>query len=159
MGTNGSVVGDASKSDELPLVDEHSVGIAASGDLVWIALERYVSTSLRGVEGSLVAKLLQTRPATGFEVSESQPGEILTLVGSHRFSHYKLSFALKDTGDGLTEVSATTYALFPGVGGGVYRFLVIGTRAHVIATNHVLRSIRRRALEAKRQRTPDGTAG
>ncbi len=155
----GNVADDATTNDSLPFVDEHSVGIAASRDLVWMALQRYVSTSLRVVEGGIAAKLLRTRPATGFEVSESQPGEHLTLVGSHRFSHYKLSFALTDTGDGLTELSATTYAAFPGAGGRIYRAFVIGTRAHVIATTHVLRSIRRRALEAKRQRTPDGTSG
>jgi hypothetical protein len=119
-----------------------------------MALQGYVSTSLRVVEGGLVAKLLRTRPATGFEVSESQPGEHLTLVGSHRFSQYRLSFALKDTGDGPTEVSATAYAAFPGAGGRIYRALVIGTRAHVIATTHVLRSIRRRALELNATENP-----
>jgi hypothetical protein len=38
---------------------------------------------------------------------------------------------------------AKTYAEFPGLRGRIYRALVIGTGAHVLATNHMLRAIQR----------------
>ena len=36
-----------------------------------------------------------------------------------------------------------TYAAFPGVRGRVYRALVIGSQGHAVATNGMLRSVRR----------------
>jgi len=57
-----------------------------------------------------------------------------------------LAFEVSDASDGATQLSAQTYAEFPGVRGRAYRALVIGTRAHVVATHHILRSIRRLAL-------------
>jgi len=129
--------------DELPYVDEHAIRIAASRELVWSALQRYAATSLRIPEGNPIARLLGTEPRAGFEVLESAPTHSLTLVGRHRFSRYMLTFALTDGAEGATELRAQTYALFPGVRGQVYRALVIGTRAHLVATNHILRSVRR----------------
>lgn len=137
--------------DELPYVDEHAVRIAASRELVWTALQRYVATSLRIAPGSPLVRILATEPSAGFEVSESVPVERLTLVGRHRFSQYMLAFELTDltdgATDGATQLRAQTYAAFPGLRGRVYRALVIGTRAHLVSTNHVLRSIRRMSIE------------
>lgn len=69
-----------------------------------------------------------------------------SLAGRHRFARYALVFDLADVADGETLLSARTYADFRGPHGRVYRALVIGTRAHVVATKHVLRSIRRLTL-------------
>ena len=41
---------------------------------------------------------------------------------------------------------ALTYARFPGPHGRVYRLLVISSRAHVLATDGILASIRRAVL-------------
>ena len=68
------------------------------------------------------------------------------MAGRHRFSHYRLVFELVDAADDETHLSARTYAEFPGLRGRVYRALVIGTRLHVLATNQILRSVRRAAL-------------
>ncbi len=144
--TNG-FANDEHEDGELPFVDEHTIRIAASRDLVWTALQRYAVSSLRITEGSPLARVLGTEPAAGFEISERTPGERLTLVGRHRFSRYLLSFEVTEAGNGDTRLHALTYAAFPGVTGRVYRALVIGTRAHVVATNHILRSIRRLSLE------------
>ena len=50
------------------------------------------------------------------------------MAGRHRFSRYRLLFALAaDSRDGATRLSATTYAAFPGPHGAAYRFVVIGS--------------------------------
>lgn len=133
---------------ELPYVDEHSVRIPVSRDAVWAALQRYVASSLSGAEGSPLTKILGTEPRAGFEVLDSVPTDRLTLIGRHRFSRYMLTFELADATVGATQLRAQTYAAFPGMHGRVYRALVIGTRLHVVATNHLLRSIRRLSIEA-----------
>jgi hypothetical protein len=141
-------VGRMRRSDGgLPYVDEHAIRIAAPREVVWTALFRYAGTSLRITEGSPIARLLGTEPRAGFEVSESTPVERLTLVGRHRFSRYMLTFELTEAAVGSTQLRAQTYAEFPGVRGHVYRALVIGTRGHLVATNHMLRSVRRLSLE------------
>ena len=62
------------------------------------------------------------------------------------FSRYLLVFELADAGDGSTEVSARTFADFPGVRGRVYQTLVIGSHAHVLAVRGMLRSIGQSSL-------------
>lgn len=131
---------------DLPYVDEHRTTIAASRDRVWTALRRYVDSSLRIGERHPLAWLLATEPRTGFEVRGEVPNQQLSLTGRHRFARYALVFDLADVADGETLLSARTYADFRGPHGRVYRALVIGTRAHVVATQHVLRSIRRLTL-------------
>jgi hypothetical protein len=48
-----------------------------------------------------------------------------------------------DGADDATVLRAKTYAAFPGFRGRVYRIMVIGTRAHVLATCHMLLAIQR----------------
>jgi hypothetical protein len=131
---------------ELPYIDEHSMRIPAGRATVWKALQDYAATSLRIPAGNPLARLLGTRPAAGFEVSETTPLESLALVGRHRFSRYLLRFELADAPGGATLLQAQSYANFPGLHGLVYRALVIGSRAHVVATHHILRGVRRRSL-------------
>jgi hypothetical protein len=132
---------------DLPYVDEHAVRIPVPRDLVWTALQRYVSSSLSGAEGSPLTRILGTEPRAGFEVFDSVPAERLTLVGRHRFARYRLSFELTDATHGATQLRAQSYAAFPGLHGRAYRALVIGMRLHVVATNRLLRSIRRLSIE------------
>ncbi len=139
--------GELGGDDELPYVDEHSIRIPAARELVWTALQHYVASSLVTAEPSLLRRLLGTEPATGFSVADSIDAERMTLVGRHRFARYLLTFELADVSERSTQVRAQSYAAFPGVRGRVYRMLVIGTRAHVVATNHVLRSVRRLAMD------------
>ena len=130
----------------LPFVDEHRIHIPAPRDHVWRVLRHYVDSSLGVAERSPLAWLLGTQPPAGFEVEREIPGEQLDMAGRHRFSRYRLVFSLADAADNETQVSARTYAEFPGLRGSAYRALVIGTRLHVLATNQILRSIRRAAL-------------
>jgi hypothetical protein len=129
-----------------PFVDEHHTTIAAPRDAVWAALRGYADSSLRVGEHSLVARLLGTVPSAGFAVSRELPYHQLRLAGRHRFSRYLLVFELTTRPDGQTRLSARTYATFPGLLGGVYRALVIGSRFHVVAVRRMLRSIRRSSL-------------
>jgi hypothetical protein len=130
---------------EPPFVDEHSILIPASRDHVWSALRRYVDSTLGVSARNPLARILGTDPPAGFEVEHEVPGEQLDLAGRHRFSRYRLVFGLVDADNGI-QLSARTYAEFPGLRGQAYRALVIGTRLHVVATNQILRSIRRAAV-------------
>ena len=131
---------------ELPFVDEHEILIPAPRDHVWRTLRRYVDSSLGVGARNPVAWILGTQPRAGFEVEREIPAEQLDMAGRHRFSRYRLVFELADAADDETQLSARTYAEFPGLRGRAYRALVIGTRLHVLATNQILRSIRRAAL-------------
>jgi hypothetical protein len=142
-----AVFSPAEMHSEPPYVDEHAITIAASREVVWTALRRHVAGSLLKPEGHALVRLLGTEPRAGFAVSDSVWGKSLSLVGRHRFARYKLAFELADTQGGATQLSAQTYAAFPGPHGRVYRALVIGTRAHVVATKRILRSIRSLSLE------------
>ncbi|MEU7899811.1 hypothetical protein AB0B45_44055 [Nonomuraea sp. NPDC049152] len=127
-------------------MDEHQTTIAASRDLVWAALRRYVDSSLLVSGRNPLAWLLGTVPRTGFEVSREVPRQQLSMAGRHRFARYLLVFELADVAGGKTVLSARTYAHFPGPHGLVYRALVIGSRAHVVAVQRMLRSVRRSSL-------------
>jgi hypothetical protein len=81
----------------------------------------------------------------GFIITRAIPPAVLALMGEHRFSRYALIFRITETPAGPVRLSAETRAVFPGRRGGAYRKLVIGSRAHLIATHSILRSIRRAA--------------
>lgn len=133
-------------STGLPRVDEHAITIAAPRDRVWLALRRYAATSIGVPEGHPLGRILGAEPRSGFAVADEVPAETLTLAGRHRFARYELVFELRDGAADGTVLCATTYAAFPGLRGRMYRALVIGTRAHVLATSLMLRSVRQLSL-------------
>jgi hypothetical protein len=137
----------------LPFVDTHSVVVPAARDTVWAALQEYVARSLLMSDRHPLGLVLGTEPRAGFAVTETVPAQRLMLSGRHRFSRYRLTFELSDAPGGpgnspATVLRAVTDAAFPGVHGRAYRALVIGTGGHSVATNRILRAVRRRALEA-----------
>lgn len=134
--------------EHLSYIDEHAIRIDAPRGQVWASLRRYVDAVLRSAERNPLGAVLGTRPRAGFAVERIGPEQRLSLTGRHRFSRYKLVFELDDDCGGTTRLRAQTYADFPGVRGRIYRALVIGTRGHVLATNHVLRSVKRRVVDA-----------
>ena len=134
-----------SEGGDLPHIDDHEVRIDAPVDVVFPVLRRYVGSSLGTTEGHPLARLLGTDPPSGFAVAEVVPDRLVRLAGRHRFSRYQLVFEL-DAVEGGTALRARSYAEFPGLHGRAYRAAVIGTRAHVLATRHILRSIRSRCV-------------
>ena len=134
----------------LPYVDEHAVEVRAPRDRVWRALDHYVHTSVGISDRHPLGLVLGTRPRSGFAVAASVPGEQVSLEGRHRFSVYRLALDVADgSHPGTTTLRATTLAAFPGPHGRAYRLLVITSRAHVVATTLMLRTIARRAEAAE----------
>jgi hypothetical protein len=146
-------------SEQLPHVDEHSVVVEASPEPTWEALLRVAEGSVSSGGAPTLSRLLGCADTTaagprplaagstlpGFHVAAATEPEGLSLAGSHRFSNYALIFRLDDLGDGRTRLRAETRAEFPGLKGGVYRALVIGTRIHVLVTRRILTATKRRA--------------
>lgn len=135
-------------SNDLPYIDEHTVWVDAPRTAVWAGLRRYIESLLHGTERNPLVALLGPQPRAGFTVAESIEQQRLSLAGRHRFSRYRLDFELSDAPGGGTCVHARSYAAFPGLHGRTYRALVIGTRLHVVATNHLLREIRGAVMAA-----------
>ena len=141
----------------LPRIDEHTTIVAASVDETWQALLDTVADTFTGRHAALYARLVgcadtaaSTPPIVegstvpGFNVSRFVPGRTLELTGRHRFSEYRLALRLEPAGPGRTRLSAETRAEFPGLTGGLYRLLVIGTRFHVLAVRRILAGVVRR---------------
>ena len=142
---------------ELPWIDEHSVGVAASPADTWAALVARPGEG-RTRQQSRFARLLgceQTdyrgRPgmegstSPGFRVAHAEPPRKLALEGRHRFSRYALTFRIDDAGAGRSLLRAETRAAFPGVAGQLYKTAVIRSRGHVLATRRLLQAVARRA--------------
>ncbi len=129
---------------EPPFVDKHTRLIPYPRDVVWQALNHHATGDLLIGPRNPLATILGTKPRGGFEIADSVEGRRLDLVGRHHFSNYLLRFELK----GDTELSALTYAAFPGPHGRIYRLLVISSGAHAIATRGILRSVEQRAHQS-----------
>jgi hypothetical protein len=151
------------KAAELPWIDEHGQEVDAPASVVWPALLRTVERMTAGgaapryarVVGSVDTESGGPRPlevgstVPGFHVAELIPERLLVLAGSHHFSNYALSFSLEPLGGRRTRLVAETRAEFPGLKGGVYRALVIGTRMHVLITRRALHGVARRVESAR----------
>ncbi len=143
----------------LPYVDEHATLVASPPAQVWPELLRAAEGMTAADSAARFARLLGCADAAaagprplaagsafpGFHVATATEPAELALAGRHRFSRYALIFRLDDLGDGRTRVRAETRAEFPGAKGRVYRALVIGTRMHVLVTNRILATVKRRA--------------
>ncbi|WP_371546329.1 hypothetical protein OG266_15930 [Streptomyces sp. NBC_00554] len=147
----------------LPFVDEHVTVIAAGADDVWHALGEIVERSFSGPRAAGYARLVGSpdrkasgpRPLAegstfpGFRVAAALPGRELALEGRHRFSTYALIFHLDHAGPGRTLLRAETRAVFPGLAGGLYRRLVIGTGGHAGGIRRLLSAVRRRSEQPR----------
>lgn len=145
----------------LPFIDEHSLPIGATRERVWRVLASTLRADLGASAPASLARLLQVVPARsrgdwrgtlypgdslpGFVVAETESPGRLALRGRHRFSRYALVFELDAMGPARCTLRARTWAEFPGVAGGAYRALVIGTGGHRLIVRHLLSDVARRA--------------
>lgn len=133
------------------------IDIDAAPERVWPALLRAVGSSVGGGFSERFARILGcAEPAAhgdpgvagstvvGFRVAEAEPPRLLDLEGQHRFSRYRFAFEIEPRGAGST-LRATTHAEFPGLRGRAYRTVVIGSRAHVLVVNRMLRGVKHSA--------------
>ena len=133
------------------MIDERTREVAAPAARSWEAL---IAPGHMGRGAERVARALGCDPAVrsgepgtvgsttpGFRVARSVPPRELGLEGRHRFSRYELTFLVEEAGPGHSRIRARTNAEFPGLHGTIYRAMVIGTRAHIVATQKMLDGI------------------
>jgi hypothetical protein len=151
---------------DLPYVDEHAIAVAADVDDVWRALTetldrafsragaatytRAVGCADRTASGPRPLAAGSTMP--GFRVVSAIPGSELVLAGRHRFSSYALIFRLEQVSSDRSRLRAESRAAFPGLAGGVYRLLVIGTGGHVVAVRRLLSAVKAQSEPRARSR-------
>ncbi|MFI9582195.1 hypothetical protein ACIHCQ_10185 [Streptomyces sp. NPDC052236] len=143
----------------LPYIDEHVTVIAAGTDDVWRSLGETLDQSFSRPGMAGYARLVRSADRTasgprplvegstfpGFRVVAAVPGRELVLKGRHYFSSYALIFRLEDVSPERSRLRAESRAAFPGLAGGFYRGLVIGTGGHVVGMRRLLSAIRRRS--------------
>ena len=129
-------------------IDQHTLDVPADRERVWEVLRSFVAGlgfPEDGAVGRAARLVWAADPPSGFRVSEERRLEEVVLEGRHRFSRYRLAFALADGPHGTTRLTARSYGDFPGPHGTAYRALVVGTRAHRVAVRRMLREIGVRA--------------
>lgn len=144
--------------EELPPIDEHSIEIDAPAEVAWAALFPMLEATMGRPAARRFAEALGCAVTAasgdlhhpggtlpGFTVSRAIAPVMLALVGRHRFSSYALVFRIDLLPEQRCRVRAETRAAFPGIEGRIYKTLVIGSRAHVLAVRSMLRAARRRA--------------
>lgn len=143
----------------LPYLDEHATVIAAGVGDVWRGLGETLDRSFSRPGMAGYARLIGAADCTasgprplaegstfpGFRVAAATPGQELVLEGCHRFSSYALIFRLERVGPGRSRLRAESRAAFPGLAGGLYRRLVMGTGGHVVGMRRLLSAVRRRS--------------
>jgi hypothetical protein len=153
-------------SSQLPYLDEHATAVAAGVDDVWAVLIESLDTAFSRAAVARYSRAVGCAECTasgprplakgstmpGFRVAAVAPGSELVLEGRHRFSSYALIFRLEQLGSSRSRLRAETRAAFPGLAGGVYRLLVVGTGGHVIAVRRLLSVMKRRSESRARSR-------
>jgi hypothetical protein len=143
--------------EQLPYIDVHEVEVAADVDATWQAVVGVGREALGGTGQAWLGRVLAVDPPreagewspeprpgaalSGFAVEEVRPGEVLSLRGSHRFARYRLDFELAPADGGRSRLRARSWAEFPGLGGAVYRTLVIRSGGHRLIVRRLLRQV------------------
>lgn len=156
--------------ERLHYIDEHHRLVHASPEAVWHALGVVMPTMTRELPrwlsnawGLEHTKLLGSWPHPGvgdtmvvFSVAESEPPNVLVLRGSHRFSTFELRFQIQASSPEWSQISALTFAEFPGLKGQIYKTLVIRSRGHAVVAKRMLKAIAARAERPTAKAVYDG---
>jgi len=143
---------------QLPRLDEHSVGIAASAEHVWDATLASLDATFADRGAATFARLLGCEPVTragwdaptvgsslpGFSVVTADRPQLLVVSGRHRFARYGITFRIGAAPAG-TRLAAESRAGFAGALGALYGLAVVGSAGHAIAVHRLLRSVRQLA--------------
>jgi hypothetical protein len=143
----------------LPYLDEHATVITAGVDEIWRSLGETLDRSFSRLGMARYARLVGSAYCTasgprplaegstfpGFRVVSAVPGRELVLEGCHRYSSYAMIFRLEQVSPGRSRLRAESRAAFPGLAGGLYRRIVIGTGGHVVGMKRLLSAIRHRS--------------
>jgi hypothetical protein len=154
------------RTSQLPYLDEHSTTIAAGVDDVWLALGETLDRTFSRTLAAGYARAIRCADRTasgprplaqgstipGFRVAAAAPGSELVLEGRHRFSTYALIFHLERVDAGRSRLRAESRAAFPGLPGGAYRLLLLGTGGHVAAVRRMLSAMASRSESRARTR-------
>lgn len=144
---------------DLPFVDEFDTRVAATPEITFEVLATVVGRSFAGDAGRVFTALLGCahrgstyalppevgQELNGFRVAAADRPRRLVLEGRHRFASYRLGFAIEPVPGGGSRLSARTDAAFPGIHGGAYRLLVIGSGAHAVIAKRMLGAVARQA--------------
>ena len=150
--------GDGAREASLPHIDEHWTEVAAPAERIWEVLEQVLVDATGGSAWKrLYAAAVGAHDPTatgrglaigttlvGFHVVAADPPREVLLEGAHRFARYALRFRI-EPGTRGAHVGAITDAAFPGLGGMLYRTLVIGSGGHGLVVRWLLRRIKARA--------------
>ncbi|WP_067531961.1 hypothetical protein [Nocardia crassostreae] len=117
--------------EHLPYIDSHSRVVTADPAQTWAALLR---TTCKNPDD--LSTLF-----SGFTLDEADPPRRLAAKGQHPFSRYRLTFLLDEIEPGKTRITAESHAVFPGIGGSIYKALVIGSGGHRVVVRNMLRRI------------------
>ena len=143
----------------LPFVDAWSIDVGAPPRVVWDAVLASAPGAGAGIVRRALAVLLGADPAAsnglashvlgaerpGFAVCEVVPPITYALAGRHRFAIYQLVFRIDKRGQGLSRLTAETFAIFPGPGGRLYRMFLMDAKLHALVMWFLVRRVRRRA--------------
>lgn len=150
---------DVTSTDPLPLVDTHDVVIDADAERLWSAMLQTLEATFTGRLAEAYASLVGGEPSrasgprplevgstmTGFGVQAAWPPARLELRGRHRFSEYALTLRVEPVERRKSRLRAETRAAFPGIGGRLYRLVVIGSGGHAMVMRRLLARISRNA--------------
>lgn len=142
-----------------PRLDEHTIVVAADAATAWRAVLEELAHAFGGTVPTLYAwavgcadhrrsgpgPLTVGSTIAGFRVVTARPPVELVLAGRHRFSRYEVAGRLEPIDGATTRVHLTSRASFPGLGGRLYRLLVVRSGFHVLVVRRLLLAMRRRA--------------
>jgi hypothetical protein len=143
-------------SAELRHVDAHETTVNAEPRVVWRALGEVLWRERLPGRG-LIAKLLRVEPrerhgeplapgATlpGLRVVRVREAHELEFEGGHRYARYSLLIRVREQ-EGRSVISTESRAGFVGVGGWIYRSVVMGAHTHSLLVRSMLAGVRARA--------------